>query len=301
MGLLMLVMSRQLHPRGRGSLERSCAGALRDWIRPAPPQSGFERLEASFAGHGFDPHRHDTYAIGITLGGVQAFDYRGATARSRRGQAVVLHPDELHDGRAEGQAGFRYRIAYIEPRLLLDALGERRQPLPFLADPVSEDARLAAAIAPALEDLDTPLEDLQRDQVLVDVAAALAALDGSAAPCPISAACLRAISRAREILDASDDHTVSSERLESVTGLSRYALARQFRACLGTSPHRYSVLRRLDRARGMIRKGVALADAAAASGFADQSHMTRQFKRAYGMSPGRWRAMLAPMSLAETP
>jgi AraC-like DNA-binding protein len=294
-------MFRELHPREPRRLERSCADAPRDWIRLAPPQLGFERLEASFAGHGFDPHRHDTYAIGLTLCGVQAFDYRGATARSRCGQVVVLHPDELHDGRAEGEAGFRYRIAYIEPRLILDAPGERQRPLPFVADPVSDDARLAAAIAPALEDLDAPLEDLERDQVLVDVAAALTALDRSAALCPISAVCLRAIWRARELLDASDDHAVSSERLESATGLSRYALARQFRAHLGTSPHRYSVLRRLDRARSLIGEGVQLADAAVASGFADQSHMTRQFKRAYGMSPGRWRAMLEPMALAGMP
>jgi AraC-like DNA-binding protein len=79
--------------------------------------------------------------------------------------------------------------------------------------------------------------------------------------------------------------------LEALTGLSRYALARHFRACLGTSPYRYLTLRRLDRARSLIRRGSALADAAVSCGFADQSHMTRQFKKAYGMSPGRWAAV----------
>jgi AraC-like DNA-binding protein len=76
--------------------------------------------------------------------------------------------------------------------------------------------------------------------------------------------------------------------LEGVAGLSRYALARHFRACLGTSPYRYLVMRRLVRARSLIRCGTTLVDAAAACGFADQSHMTRHFKKAYGMSPGRW-------------
>ena len=69
-----------------------------------------ERIEAFFSGVGFDPHRHDTYAIGTTLAGVQAFRYRGAARRSLPGQVFVLHPDETHDGRAGTAQGFRYRI-----------------------------------------------------------------------------------------------------------------------------------------------------------------------------------------------
>jgi AraC-like DNA-binding protein len=87
---------------------------------------------------------------------------------------------------------------------------------------------------------------------------------------------------------ASQDGEAREER-----GLSRYDLARQFRACLGTSPYRYLILRRLDRARTLIRQRVPLTEAAAAAGFADQSHMTRHFKQAYGLPPGRWASMLA--------
>ena len=50
-------------------------------------------------------------------------------------------------------------------------------------------------------------------------------------------------------------------------------------------------MRRLDRARSLLRAGHSLVDAALACGFADQSHLTRQFRSAYGLTPGRWRAM----------
>lgn len=271
-------------------LERSCAAPPRDWLRLAPAQPGLERLEAFFAGHGYDPHRHDTYALGITLTGVQSFDYRGATAHSLPRHAIVLHPDERHDGRAGTAAGFRYRMLYIAPRLIGDALGDARA-LPFLSDPVTTDAGLIAALSPALADLDAPLEDLQRDQVAFEIAMALAALDRSAARPAIDTACGRALDRARDFLDAHAGQAVRSDALEAITGMSRFALARQFRAALGTSPYRYLVMRRLDRARRLIARGMALAEAATASGFADQSHLSRQFKRAYGVSPGRWRAM----------
>src|SRR5688572_26550245 len=139
-------------------LERSCT----DWMRIAPPCPGLERIEAFFSGVGFDPHRHDTYAIGTTLAGVQAFRYRGAARRSLPGQVFVLHPDETHDGRAGTPEGFRYRILYVEPRLIGAALGK---PLPFWRDAVGENAWLAAAIMPALEDIDAPLAELQPNKV----------------------------------------------------------------------------------------------------------------------------------------
>ena len=80
--------------------------------------------------------------------------------------------------------------------------------------------------------------------------------------------------------------------LETLSGLDRWTLARQFRARFGTSPARFRTMRQLDRVRGLIEGGASLADAALAAGFADQSHMTRHFKRAYGMTPGRWAAAI---------
>lgn len=260
-------------------------------MRIAPSAPGLERVEAFFAGHGFDPHRHDTYAIGVTLEGVQAFRYRGAAERSVPGQVFVLHPDELHDGRAGSDTGFHYKILYIEPRAIGEVLGEGERPLPFVRDAVSRDRRLAAAIVPALADLDRPLEELHRDQIVLDLAEALAAADPSIATRARSAPHGRAVAAVRDFLDENSRRAISSMELEQVAGISRYALARQFRAYLGTSPYRYILMRRLDRARALIRGGARLADTAAACGFADQSHMTRHFRRAYGLSPGRWAAL----------
>jgi AraC-like DNA-binding protein len=279
-------------------LERSCGAtaADRDWIKTAPASQGFERIEAYFSGHGFDPHRHDTYAIGFTLRGVQSFKYRGATQYSVAGQTIVLHPDELHDGHAGTEAGFCYKMAYIEPGLIHDALDGQRMPLPFVRQAVSHNRVIAAAILPALEDLDAPLEELQRDQIILNLADALAATDPSIPRRKLSARAWLAVGKAREFLDAHVQRGISAAELETVGGMARYELARQFRACLGTSPYRYLVQRRLDRARRLILGGTTLADAALMSGFADQSHLTRHFKKTYGVPPGRWLAITAPKS-----
>lgn len=260
-------------------------------MRLGTGMAGIERIEAFFHGYAYDPHRHDTYAFGLTLSGVQSFDYRGARRDSLSGHAIVIHPDEIHNGRSGIAEGFRYRMIYVEPRLIREAMGEAGRSLPFVPAAVSRDARLVSAIAHALRDLDAPLEALGLDDIVVPLADALTAADPSAG-------CMRrqrfdrpALERARDYLDHHLESPVASEALERLTGLDRFTLARQFRAAFGTSPYNYLVMRRLGRARGLLALGTALAEVAAACGFADQSHLTRQFHRAYGITPGRWRSL----------
>jgi len=263
-------------------LERSCA---QDRIRAAPDEPGLERVGARFAGEAFAPHRHDCYALGLTTAGLQAFRYRGAERLCRPGEAQVLHPDELHDGYAASEAGFGYRIVYVAPPLLRAALGGNA-PLPFVREAVTRDRRLVRALRAALADLSRPLEHVERDALVTTLADALAALAG--APARAEPLDLPALERARALLDEAE---ADSGSLERATGLDRYTLARQFRRCWGTSPHRYRVLRRLEQARRAMARGESLASAAALAGFADQAHLTRQFKQSYGLTPGRWRAL----------
>ena len=94
-------------------IEHSCDPD--EWVDAQGPVDGVELFRARLRGHPFSRHRHDVYAIGVTEEGVQAFEYRGTVEHSLPGQVFVLHPDELHDGRAEGPGLFGYRQIYIDP------------------------------------------------------------------------------------------------------------------------------------------------------------------------------------------
>lgn len=278
-------MASRLGRSGREGLERSCGA--RDWVRGRGPVAGVELLRAWFRGRAFARHRHDTYAIGVTEAGVQMFDYRGRVERSTPGQVVVLHPDEAHDGRAGGEDGFGYRIVYVEPARIaaaVRAIRGRPAPLPFAREPVSRNPTLARAVTAAFQ---APAEPLALDALVLRLAEGLVESDPDSQPTGVSRLDHAALDRARAFLDGRRA-IVRSTELESVTGLSRYELARQFRARYGTSPYRYSLLRRLDFARSRLRAGTLLADLALAAGFADQAHFTRMFKSAYGMTPGRY-------------
>lgn len=248
---------------------------------------GLERAEAFFATSVFGRHRHDTYAIGVTMTGVQSFHYRGERRVCLPGQVHILHPDEPHDGMPATTAGFGYRILYIEPSLVQEALGGAD--LPFVADPVQYRSPAAGQLASLLTDMEEPVDDLARADIITVVADGLRALDGGRPR--LTATNFAGVERVREYLAAHPAERPAADTLEGLAGMDRFSLARHFRRAYGTSPGRYRIMRRLERARSSIAAGVSLAAAAAEAGFADQSHMSRQFMRAYGVSPGRWAAL----------
>ncbi|WP_431047433.1 AraC family transcriptional regulator [Roseateles sp. L2-2] len=258
-----------------------------DWVRHGAGQDGLDRLEAFFHGEAYTPHRHDTYAIGSTLSGVQSFTYRSSLRHSLAGHTVVLHPDEPHDGHAGTDAGFRYRILYLAPARLQEMLGGVA--LPFVPGGVSTDPRLARATRALLAQLAAPLDALEQDDGLLELATALQLAAGST-PRPVRGD-YRAALVARELMDDRLDSVVTLDELAEAAGRDRWSLSRDFRASFGTSPYRYLTLRRLDLARRLMLAGQPLADCAAHAGFADQSHLTRQFAKAFGVTPARWLRM----------
>lgn len=255
-----------------------------DWMHRAVAVQGIERIEAFFQGNAYALHRHDTYAIGRTLTGVQSFHYRGGMCNSLPGHTMVLHPDEAHDGQAGTDDGFRYRMIYVEPALIQSVLGGKA--LPFVKGGLTANARLLHATQALLAQMHAPLDPLEQDDALVELAYALnAASDAPLAPVSADFASARL---AREYLHAAWQGTVTLDELAALTGRDRWSLSRDFRTFFGTSPYRYLTMRRVEAARRMMLEGAALADAAAAAGFADQSHMTRHFTNTYGIPPARW-------------
>jgi AraC-like DNA-binding protein len=266
---------------------------MTEWIvNHAEPLSGITRMQARFNLFAFSPHRHDTYAVGITTHGIQAFNYRGVSRGSGRGLSFVLHPDERHDGRAGTDDGFGYCIAYVSPGLIRDALAGA--PLPFVRDPVSSDARLIGAIrellvmtsvdseiasVSAISGLAHAMRDLSGDQAMTSARRDQAALH-----------------RAEAVLRESSDRRISMAELEHHVGLSRWELARQFRMHFGVSLARFNLLRRLEQAQRMLQSGSSIVESAVACGFADQAHMTKAFKQAYGLTPGRWISLVGMVS-----
>jgi AraC-like DNA-binding protein len=258
------------------------------YVRIGRGAEGIERMEARFTGRPFSPHRPDRYAVGVTKAGLQTFRYRGVQRYCGPGRCHVLHPDETHDGASATEAGFAYRIAYIDPALVQEALGGR--PLPFVEEPVVALTSAQWAGIQRMWDMDDEIDELGRLEIAISLADTLELLSTSKVRRP-PVLPLSALDRARELLVSNPARKRSARELEREAGLDRFTLARGFRAAFGTSPSRFRTQRQLDLVRRFLRSGSSCADAALQAGFSDQSHMTRMFKRAYGLTPAGWTAL----------
>ena len=129
------------------------------------------------------------------------------------------------------------------------------------------------------------------DALVAAVSHAMAQLAGVAPPPPSAPVrgglAPRARRRVLELIDARLGAPLSVEELAREAGLSPAHFARAFRETLGQPPHQYVLGRRLERARVLLEAPDARpSEIAAAVGFADQAHLTRMFKRAFGLTPG---------------
>lgn len=266
-----------------------------DWIElNRDAETGIETIRAHFEGHTYDPHFHDSYLIGFTEQGVQQFHCRKALHSSTPGQVFLLEPGELHDGHAPARGGFTYSMLYLDPYwlerelrgLFEDAPGDCQ---PAFAKTLASEPELLAVIAEAFQALQSRDLRIVRQAALDALLAKLARhlawrprLD-SDPRMPLVAL------RARDYLHAHMEQDLGLDELAWASGVDRFRLSRAFKAAFGIAPHAYLVQLRLARARQLLASGQPPARVAMTLGFADQSHMGRWFRRAYGLTPAHYR------------
>lgn len=251
---------------------------------------GFQRLRSGMAGieavvadsaHSFGRHLHDEFGIGLIERGAQKSASGRGLVEALAGDLITVNPGEIHDGQPFDASGRRWRMLYIDPALLLTAAGDVVPGRAFeFTAPVIRDPRLAARFQ-ALFSATTGDDALRSEAALL----ALVAQRLRPAPCQ-RPALVAGLVAARERLDDDPAATPTLAALAAAAGLSRYQFLRAFTRLTGLPPHAYLLQRRVQLARRLVRQGTGLAEAAAASGFADQSHMTRCFVRSFGLTPG---------------
>lgn len=253
--------------------------------------AGLDLLHARFVTHSFLPHQHETYALGVIQAGVETFRYRGARHVAPAGSVIVVHPGEAHTGHAAIEGGWRYRMLYPDPGWLNVACG--RADTPFFPSPVICDDELAQLLNAAHAAFEGTASALERESRLLAALTHLTHRHAKrAAPSP-AAPGRAALVRIRDFLDASPGANVTLSDLAAQVQLSPFYFARQFRAAFGVPPHTYQLTARVRAARTLMLAGASLARAALEVGFADQAHLTRSFKRVYGVPPGRYLAGLS--------
>lgn len=269
----------------------------------ATPWDGVYGTHIDSARH-YRRHSHAVFGLGLMEQGAQKSASGRGQVEAYAGDVIMCNPGEVHDGQPLGGASRRWRMVYLEPAALAAAMGVPDAAAIELTRPVAQDSRLRLALQGLLQQLQSWAgrpeagNALACEESLARVCEGLARRHTTAA---VHAACAAQatasiapqIYQVRERLAAELLAPPSLAQLAQAAGLSRFQLLRHFEKAFGLTPHAWLQQQRAERARGLIRGGAGLAQAAAACGFADQSHMTRLFARQFGFTPGAWQQAAA--------
>jgi AraC-like DNA-binding protein len=253
---------------------------------------GLELIEAVHRRPHFARHAHPTYALGIVRWGANRFRYRGAFHTAAAGALCTVTPDEAHAVEPAGDAGFAYCCLYPPLELMgraAEAVGGRRLTRTLVLPPVFEDTEAARLICALFEAEAARAPLLAREAQLLALLARVVARHATAPVIPCAKAPpATAVAVARDYLSEHCSENVSLTRLAAMVGLDPFALLRGFSRAYGLPPHSWQIQERVRRAQALLRAGLSPAEVAAAAGFADQSHLTRHFRRILGVTPGRY-------------
>lgn len=259
-----------------------------------PDRDGVEMCRVRDSNHVFPTHFHDqTYGIALmSVGSSYVIGPRHSDVVVSPGEIALINPGQVHSGVPVGEDRITYRMFYLSTsrmNMMAERLREGSGLTAEFRRSVVRDPRLFSRLDRFAGLLARPGGRLELDSALMDALCPLLFRHGGVSPpCSDGSNERTAIRRAREFLAEDLERKVTLEAVADAVGLSPYHFLRVFRKATGLSPHVFRTQRRLDRAADLLREGRSIAEVALETGFADQSHFTRTFRRYIGATPGQF-------------
>lgn len=239
----------------------------------------------------FIPHSHDsTTVLAVTEGAVE-LGVGDAKYITTKGQMAVIGAHQIHSAQPVTPGGWRMRSIHLPSALIAEALGVPQSDCSrtHFSRPVQSGLAIssifldlhhsAESITTTSRDLRSFARDLYRN---ID---AYGPTDWNV--CSID----DRIAAARRLLTDPEEESMQISEVAEEVGLSVFVLIRQFERAFGLSPCAWRMQARANEAARLLRERKHAAEAAALSGFSDQSHMARTFKKVYGITPGQYSMM----------
>lgn len=267
----------------------STTQSIRVWRHPGFNGITFHR--GCHATHPYPRHWHDELHLCAYTEGAGYLRCRGTTRLACAGDLVLTPPSEVHDNWVvDGAVSFvsMYITEAALDKLAFEVTGAQCA-RPDLTRMFRTEARLKTSFLRFYSATEARASQLKCEESLLEFIHALLApqASSSSAAANTRSQC-SAVRIAREYIAEHWSESISLAELSALVNLSPFHLHRLFTRQTGVPPHAYQTQLRINRTKQLLRSGHALAEIAAMTGFADQSHMTRHFHRLVGVPPGRY-------------
>ena len=259
-------------------------------VYPPSRYAGLEILSCA-GGHQFREHLHDAYVLWLNSKTGEHYTVNGGNKLLQTGAVSLIEPGVPHANRSCDERESHLRSFYCTEEFFQQQyrhIYEAEYVAP-LGNRVLEHAGLWQNLTVFHEYMLGVQDDLQADELVLSTFSRFFIECGGRRLKPVRDRGDKRVSIAIEYFHAHLDFPILLEELATILGCTSYHLIRLFRLQKGMTPHAYLTQLRLEKARSLIDDGVALSDAAIQAGLSDQSHLTRQFKKRYGVTPGQYK------------
>jgi AraC-like DNA-binding protein len=247
-------------------------------------------------GYAVDPR--DEYVFGVVTKRVMLARRGHARHPVAPGQAVAWDLTGRHCGQAlDGQA-WGARLMVIDAgelsRVIADLDDDRPPSEIVFPDPVIRHPGMVAGFMRLHDALERANTRLECDERLSEWLRAVVEHGSAKRPAAADLAPTddRALRVALDYLATHPEQNIGLDELATIAGVGKFRMVRLFRQRLGVTPHVLHIANRIRAARRSLENGDTIAQAALATGFADQSHLHRHFTRVLGVTPGEYQRRL---------
>jgi AraC-like DNA-binding protein len=249
----------------------------------------FDWLHATFVQHSFAPHTHDSYVIGWIERGLEAFAYQKTVHFAPVGSLMMVNPYEVHTGYAPLETGWTYRTIYPSLELMQQVSTQLGlKDLPIFRQAVIQNPRLEQQFS-AMHRLQHSGSSLAAESTLLEVLGTFVQHFAQSHPLVKTPLEPSGIAKVRTLLEDNLGQNIRLRHLANIAQVPEFTLLKAFRRIHGLPPHAYVLQKRLEAAKAALRGRSGIANIAAELGFADQAHLTRTFKKTYGITPSVYR------------
>ena len=238
----------------------------------------------------YPKHWHEEYQFCFIQAGGGELLYRGVHHNTPETSLFIVHPGEVHSNQTKTSCSFR--SMYVDPELIRRTVCEvagRTQSFPFFPNPMVLDVEITRQYQKLHSSLASAGTTLERESMVLEMLTQLLTRYaqekvGLGSPGREHAA----VEKVREYIIEFYSLNLSLAELAGIANLSSFHLTRVFAREVGMPPHAFLTQVRVAEAKKLIRSGLSLSDVAAQTGFADQSHFIRHFRRLMKITPGAY-------------
>lgn len=241
----------------------------------------------------FSRHRHWVFSISAIVKGKRAYYYQGKEYLAGPGDIKVICPGEIHATGPVDKVPYTTRSVRLEAayfNALISQITGEGKTISRFSQPVIQDRDLYRQVIRLHQVLAGKASRLEKEYLLMDT---LGKLVFRHAPAEYAESAEEGIVPVKAIsgyIELNFNENLSLLDLARHFGFSPFHLVRQFTREMGIPPHLYQIQVRFRQAMELLAEGAPVAVVAAETGFFDQSHFTRGFKKKFGVTPSQFRA-----------